>query len=124
MAIMESSDIPDPPRPRPELFNSAAMKGIRPAFRRDPGEVTIDCNGERFKIEIDCGDLQPGRSIKSDEFFVAQSNSGELALAGRVFAENLPAPKDFALVISANVTRTTMTLDSPLNPDHPASTDQ
>jgi hypothetical protein len=100
------------------------MKGIRPAFRRDPGEVTIDRNGERFKIEIDCGDLQPGRSIRSDEFFVAKTNSGELPLAGRVFAENLPAPKDFSLVISANVTRTTMTLQNLLNLAQPVSTDE
>ena len=95
IAIFESSDIPDPPQPRAELFNSPVMKGIRPAFRRDPGEVTIDRNGERFKIEIDCGDLQPGRSIKSDEFFVMQSNSGELAPRGSGLCREFTGPEGF-----------------------------
>jgi hypothetical protein len=124
VSIIESCDIPDPPEPRAGLFNSKVIKGIRPAFRRDPGEVTIDRNGQRFKIDIDCGDLQPGRSIKSDAFFVAQRNSGEITLAGRVFAENLPAPMDFALVISANVTTTTMTLEKLLNLAQTVSVDE
>jgi hypothetical protein len=100
------------------------MKGIRPAFRRDPGEVSIDRNSDRFKIEIDCGDIQPGRAIKSDEFYLMQSNSGETALAGRVFAENLPDPKEFVLVISANVTKTTITLEGLLNLAQPPSPDE
>jgi Putative DNA-binding domain len=115
VTIMEPSDFPDMPEPKAEIINSAAMKGIRPALRRDPGEVTIDRNDQRFKIEIDCGDLQPDRSIKSDELFILKSSSGEMSLTGHVLAENLPDPKDFTLVISANIQKTTMTLEDLMN---------
>jgi hypothetical protein len=110
VTIVEPSEIPDPPSTKYEIFNDAGMKGFRPALRRDPGEVTIDKNRERIRIEIDCRDLQPGRSIKSDEFLIVMKQSGELSVAGRVFADNLPDPRDFLLTLSATVTQTKVTV--------------
>lgn len=108
--VLDKSDLPDPPSRRREIM-SAALKGIRPAFRRDPGEVAIDKNDERFRVEIDCRDLQPGRRVWSDIFYVGKGQTGDLTLNGQVFADNLPQPKDFTLTVSVTVAGTSMTVD-------------
>lgn len=117
--VVYESDLPDPPRRRREIM-SAAMKGFRPAFRRDPGEVTIDKNNERFRVEIDCRDLQPGRRVWSDIFYVGKGQTGDLTLRGQVFADNLPQPKDFTLTVSVTVTETSMSVDDLCSLPEPA----
>jgi hypothetical protein len=109
--VVDASEIPDPPKLHADLLSNSVLKGIRPAFRRDPGEVTIDKNDERFRVEIDCGDLQPGRRVWSDIFYIGKGASGDLSLCGLVFADNLPQPKDFALTVSVTVKSTGMTVD-------------
>ena len=117
--VADSSDLPDPPKRRAE-FVSPALKKIRPAFRRSHGEVTIDKNDERFRVEIDCGSLQPGRRVWSDSFYIGMGATGDLRLSGQVFAENLPQPMDFTLLISVTVTRTGMTVAKLLSLPDPA----
>lgn len=122
--VLDPTDMPDAPRRRADPFGLPGLKGIRPAFRRMPGEVVIEKNDERFRIEIDCGSLQPGRKVWSDVFFIGKGASGDLALSGQVFAENLPQPKDFTLGLSVNVARTKMSiaelrsLPEPADDDH------
>ncbi|MEN6407172.1 MAG: ATP-binding protein [Thermoguttaceae bacterium] len=108
VVVMYKSDMPDPPEKRSFWYNKAAFKNIRPVLRRDPGEVTIDKNDDRFRIGIGCGSLQPGRRVWSDVFYVGTGVTGERAIVGDIFAENLPQPKSFTLTISANVRRTRM----------------
>ncbi|HZZ81776.1 MAG TPA: hypothetical protein VFE62_24960, partial [Gemmataceae bacterium] len=108
--VIYESDLPDPPKRRREIMN-APMKGFRSVHRRDPGEVTIDKNDERFRVEIDCHDLQPGRRVWSDIFYIGKGQTGDLPLCGQVFADNLPQPKDFALIVSVNVTATSMSVN-------------
>jgi hypothetical protein len=108
--ITEPHEMPEPPKKTRELV-TLPKNSLRPAFRRDPGEVIIDGNDERVRIAVDCGSLQPGRWIKSDEFFMGRESSGESVLSGHIYAENLPAPKEFSLTVSVNVAETTMTLD-------------
>lgn len=110
VVVMDSSDMPDPPKRSFDLFPGAALARIRPALRHSPGDVTIDRNDERFRIDIDCGKLQPGRRVWSDVFYIGIGTSGDVPLAGQVFAENLPQPKDFTLTIRANVTKTRLSL--------------
>lgn len=74
-----------------------------------PGDVSIDRNDERFRIEIDFGDLQPGRSLWSNVFYVGKRTSGDLVLSGRIFAGNLPQPKEVTLTVSVKVTNSKMT---------------
>jgi hypothetical protein len=107
--VMDSSDMPDAPKRRAD-FTPPGLRKIRPAFRRDPGEVVIDRNDERFRVEIDCGSLQPGRRVWSDVFYIGKRASGDLPLSGRVFAENLPQPEEFMLLISVQVTETKMSV--------------
>lgn len=109
--VMDASELPDSPKWHADLLSNAVLKGIRPAFRRNPGEVSIDKNAERFRVEIDCGDLQPGRRVWSDIFYIGKGVSGDLSLCGLVFADNLPQPKDFTLTVSVTVTKTAMTVD-------------
>ena len=106
--IIDQSDIPRTPKKRTSLFETAVPKFIRPAVLRRPGEVIIDKNDDRFRIEINCGGLQPGRRVWSDVFCVGKAESGNLSFTGQVFAENLPQPKTFALGVSVNVKRTRM----------------
>ncbi len=122
VAVLDPSETPDPPRRKADFVSNAIMKGIRPV-RRDPGDVTIDKNNDRFRVGIDCGDLQPGRSIKSDEFFIGKGQSGEVALLGQVFAENLLEPKSFSLTISVNINNTSMTVDDLQRLPEPVTTD-
>lgn len=121
--VMDSPDFPDAPKRRSSIADSLALKGIKPAFRQTSGDVTIDKNDERYRIAIECGDLQPGRRVRSDVFYVGKQESGELQLAGHIYAENLPQPKDCTLTISANVSRTTMTVNDLRNLPEPPDDD-
>lgn len=109
--LIDPSDLPDSPKRHRDLLHRSALKRIRPALRRAPGEVSIEKNDERFRVEIDCGDLQPGRRVWSETFLAGKSDSGELALNGQVFADNLPQPRDFTLRISVNVTHSRMSVE-------------
>ena len=122
--VMHSSDFPDAPKRRSSLLPPAALKGIKPAFGQRSGDVAITKNDERYRIEIECGDLQPGRRVWSDVFYVGKAKSGELELAGQIYADNLPQPEDFRLAISPAVTRTTMTIDDLQNLSEPLDDDK
>jgi hypothetical protein len=121
--VLYPSEMPDLPRRRHRNFlESNALKHLRTA-RQAPGDVNIDKNDERVRIEIECGNLQPGRRVWSDVFYIGVRAGGEMPLSGQVFAENLPQPKDFSLMIAANVSTTRMgvaelmALPDPLAPD-------
>jgi len=109
--VVDASELPDPPKRHTDLLNNAVLQGMRPAFRHTPGEVGIDKNAQRFRVEIDCGDLQPGRRVWSDVFYIGKDASGDLSLCGLVFADNLPQPRDYALTVSVSARKTRMTVD-------------
>jgi Schlafen, AlbA_2 len=110
VGVLYASEIPDRPK-RNTSHRSTVMKGIRSASRRNPGQVHINKNDERFRVEIDCGDLQPGRRVWSDIVYIGKGISGDLTLCGQIFANNLPQPKDCTLTVSVSVTKTAMTVD-------------
>jgi len=121
--IREPWEILDPPRRNADFLRNEITKGIRPAFRREPGEVTIDKNDERIRVEIECGNLQPGRKVWSDVLYVGNRTTGSVELTGQIFAENLPQPKSFGLTISVNVNTTKMTVADLLRLPEPSSSD-
>jgi hypothetical protein len=108
--VMHASALPDQPK-RYTYPGDTIMKSIRPLSRRNLGEVSIDKKAERFQVEIDCGNLQPGRRVWSDVFYIAKEVSGDLTLRGLIFADNLPQPQDFILTVSVTVMKTAMTVD-------------
>jgi len=107
--VLDSSELPDPPRRRADIA-SRAIKGIRPPFRRAPGEVVINKDEERFRVAIECGGMQPGRMVWSEVFYVGKKASGDCPLTCQVLANNLRQPKEFTLGISVNVVQTKMSV--------------
>ncbi|MGB7325452.1 MAG: hypothetical protein WBD31_11330, partial [Rubripirellula sp.] len=106
--IADASEIPDVPERRTCLLSSPAMKNLH---LRHVGHVAVIKNDQQMKVEIDCGNLQPGRKVWTDSFHLGIGQSGEVELKGHVFAANLTKPQEFSLKINADIERTTMTLD-------------
>ncbi|MBI4910940.1 MAG: ATP-binding protein [Acidobacteria bacterium] len=110
LGLLPTDDMPEKPA-KEEMAGARAIRGIRSVHRRDPGEVDIDRNDDRYRIEIDCKDLQPGRRIWSDRFYIGVGQSGDYPLQGHVFADNLPTPQHFTLTVTAEVAHTTLTVE-------------
>jgi len=110
LAIMASSDIPERPERKIDLFNIGSVRHATSSARQSPGTLEIDKNDERFRIEIECGELQPGRRVWSEVFYIGMGDSGDVALTGQILAEKLPKPQDFELIISAKVARSQMSV--------------
>lgn len=110
VVVMDTSEMPAPPKRRTEFIRASDLYVRNPASRHDPGEVDIVGSVEHPRIEIDCGDLQPGRRVWSGVFYFGKAETGDFSLCGSVFADNLSRPKDFALKISVAVTKRTMTV--------------
>lgn len=109
VSVIDAEDRPNAPERDGVVPNFVGMKGVKARSPR-PGDVRIDTNDERCLIEFECGDLQPGRRVWSDVFYVGKVESGEVELAGHIYAENLPQPKALTLTISARVSSTRMTV--------------
>ena len=61
---------------------------IRPVFSRT-GSVHVEKSDHESKLEIDCGNIQPGRKVWKDEIHLAIVDSGEIQIDGNLFAANL-----------------------------------
>lgn len=118
--IIPWSEIPDVPRRRKDMLGIAAMKdlGIRPRFART-GSVHIQKTEHETKVEIECGNLQPGRKVWTNEFHLAVLQSGEVQIHGNLFAANLSKPQEFTLSINAQIARTKLTVDELTSLDEP-----
>lgn len=110
--ILSRSDIPAVPKRRESVFNLSAMDQfkVRPAITRT-GYVGIEKNDHETKVEIECGNLQPGRKVWTDSFCMVVVRSAEFQIPGSLFAANLPQPQTFRLSINAEIAQTTMTVD-------------
>jgi hypothetical protein len=118
--IIRWSEIPRAPKRRKSFLDMAAIKdfNIRPAFSRI-GSVHIVKTDHETKVEIECGNLQPGRKVWTNEFHMAVIQSGVVQIDGSLFAANLPKPQSFTLSINAQIARTEMTLDELTALDEP-----
>ncbi|AMV18212.1 helix-turn-helix domain-containing protein [Planctomyces sp. SH-PL14] len=98
---------------RPERTRSILAKPeteiTRPIINR-PGSVFVDRGKEHCRVEIECGTLQPGRSIRTDTFYVASAESANVDVAGQIFAASLTSPFPFTLRFVFEVKQTSMTL--------------
>ena len=111
VAVIEASERPSPPKRESNWEDRLPIMPLKPAFRKNPGELGIVKNDDRYRIEIDCGSLQPGRQVYSEVFYIGTGQSGDICLNGMIFADNLPQPKDFHLTASVTVTQKSMTVD-------------
>jgi hypothetical protein len=125
IVVMRPSKFPEVPKRRTSLLAMPALRDLH--FRRpfrEAGDVDIDENEHRYKVEVECGTLQPGRQVWSDEFYIGIGSSGEIELAGRLLAGNLPEPQEFTLTIDANVSETEMTVDELVSLADPVDDDE
>lgn len=110
--VTYASKLPDRPQQSSSRLDTPALRNLKALnSAKNPGDVTISRNADRFCVTIDCGHLQPGRRVWSEVFFVGKRSSGDVTLNGLAFADNLPQPKAFALVASVAVTETALTVD-------------
>jgi hypothetical protein len=109
--IVDDTEIPKAPKRRESILATRALDKMkfRPAFQRT-GYVDIEKNDHETKVEIECGNLQPGRTVWTDTFWMGIGQSGEVKLTGHLYAANLPQPQEFTLTIHADVNRTTLTV--------------
>lgn len=119
-AVLEGAARPAPPSRRHDFGNVHVPALL--SNRQHAGYIEIDENDHRFRIEADCGDLQPSRHIWSDTFHVAVTETGTTKLVGRILASNLPKAQPFELSITASVTETTVTVEDLLRFPKPKNT--
>lgn len=112
LGILEDREIPKVPKQRYDLLEMPQFDDLklRPAIR-DAGYTDIVKNDVQTKVEIDCGNLQPGRKVWTDAFWIGVGQSGEANLSGLLYASNLRQPHEFSLSINANVSRTKLTVE-------------
>jgi hypothetical protein len=112
VGIVYDSEIPKKPKKRENYLAMSRFNelDIRPVRHRS-GCVEIEKNSHETKLEIECGLLQPGRRVWTDAFWIGIGQSGEVRLAGRLYAANLPQPREFTLSINATVGRTTLSVE-------------
>jgi hypothetical protein len=107
--VLEESDLP--PRPsKNRLESTAFLRGIR-SIHKSPGDVIIESTSERMMVQIDFGDLQPGRHICSETFYIGSKISQKILLSVFSYADNLTAPKESTLTISVSSKMVSMTFE-------------
>jgi hypothetical protein len=62
-------------------------------------------------LEVDCGSLQPGRRIWTDETYLGIGSTCTIELHGKIYASNLTKPHEFTRKINADIQETTMTVE-------------
>jgi hypothetical protein len=108
--LLEASDEPSLPRPSSVVGDIPAMRNIR-TIHRHPGEIDITQHTDRAHVEIDCGGLQPGRTIWTDKFFAAVDQSGSVSITGRIFAAALSEPKEFVLTVATKISERNISVE-------------
>lgn len=102
--VLVKADLPEQPKQRNAIPH---ISDLRIAINGYPGKPSIENND----IAINCDDLQPGRKVWSDVFYIGKMRSGEISLRGTVFADNLPRPKEFTRCVSVIVSQSAMSID-------------
>jgi hypothetical protein len=74
-----------------------------------PGIVVVDTEQDGYRLQIDCGDMQPGRFLVTDWFYAGRATSGDIVFDGRIYADNLERPSEFTLRIVFNVQQSAVT---------------
>ena len=113
--VKAGTELPRAPKEKSYLWDIGALASIKTAALNVPGEVEIYADTARQRIEIECGDLQPGRRVWSEVFYIGKAESGDIELSGTIYAANLPEPAACSLWVSAQVTQSAMTVDALLN---------
>ncbi|MBC2593539.1 ATP-binding protein [Ruficoccus amylovorans] len=108
---LDECEVPERPRRKGSFISTPVIGAVGAAIRREPGIVEISTKGERTSIEINCYDLQPGRQVWSEVFYIGTRNNGVSEINGKVYADSLSKPAEFRLTVQAEIQFTQMTVD-------------
>lgn len=106
--MLEKKDLPKMPEKQSLGPDLSRMRFNRP---KTPGSVCINQAANQLTVEIDCGDLQPGRRVFSDVFYIGKKTENRDNLVGAVYADNLPYPSELTLTISASLSESSLTIE-------------
>lgn len=106
VAIVDDSDLPSRPHKKQNPFLMHGPQALPTINSKIPGSVTIENSG----VEVDCGDLQPGRKVWSEIVYFGSRSSQVIKLKGTIFADNLPKPKEIEIAIDMTVVETTLSI--------------
>lgn len=109
--VLVKDGLPEQPKRRNTPLSISNLEIMKAVSRHYPGEISVENNDVQFGVATNCGDVQPGRNIWSDVFYVGKIRDGDISLSGCLFADNLPQPKRFSLGGSVLVSQTQMTVD-------------
>lgn len=106
--MLEKEDIPKIPEKQSLGPALGRIKFNRP---KTPGSVCINQTTDQLTVEIDYGDLQPGRRVFSDVFYIGKKTENRDNLVGAIYADNLPCPSELTLTIAASLSESSMTVE-------------
>jgi Putative DNA-binding domain len=110
--VVHEGDVPSRPYRDHLSSMTASIAPMNDLLRRGyEGEARVREDAGRYVIEVECKDLQPGRRIYSDAFYVGRQESGDIRFAGKVLAANLAKPIEVDLTATIVVTDSPMTID-------------
>lgn len=101
----------EPSRSRVLGLNSAVFRNMRRPLR-DPGDVEVFESSKNDRVVIECGNMQPGRRVPSEKFYVAVRDSGPTSISGLIFAATLEQPQSFSLTIDATISAADVSADA------------
>lgn len=104
LLLLESGDAPRPPARQSSIYDAVVPAGLRP-LRREPGDVEIEKRKHHTTFTMECGNLQPGRQVWSETFFIGLASQELKALSGSLLAGNLSIPLAFSLTLGASVSQ-------------------
>ncbi len=112
--VMDESDFPERPVQTYSHFEktSQILKKIRPSHMlHTPGRTIIEIDEARQKLVIECMNIQPGREIQTEMFYLGVAQSGEAQVEAIIYAENLAEPRRCQLTINAKITDVNVHID-------------
>jgi hypothetical protein len=109
--IIPVSELPQVPKHRTSIFDTPALGNLdlHSAFSRS-GSVDIQKTDHATTVSVECGNLQPGRNVWTEDFPMVVNQSGQRTIEGRLYAEQLSRPHRFTLAINAVIANTQMTV--------------
>lgn len=105
--------VPRAPRRTYSLVDPlGATRDLVPVNQSDyPGRLYVDEDEERYKMQVDFLDIQPGRRVMSDVFYLIVRSSSTHSLEGWIYASNLPKAEAVRLKVEAEIPDTSMTVN-------------
>lgn len=103
-------DKPREPR-RSSLDISRSIPSLADRLNPDHPPIRRVHDGTSERLRIQFPDMQPGRTERSEKFYLSMTESGSTVINGRAFAENLSVPIDFQIDVDFSVSTKTIDLD-------------